>query len=744
MSRRRILGTLLALITAAGAAAAPSLPPGKTLRRPADRKGTVVVPERFLRRWDPLTVFFDRDVVPDVTGQLELEPERFVDLDPPHPGAWEWLTPRTLQFRPADPWPALTEYALRVDGAAQRLVTLMDPPRSTIPSAGAGDLEPVERLTLRFADTLDPKALADMVRIELRPVPGIDGAEAQWLGAADFKVKVLERRDPSQPAGYQLDLKSPIPPSTRALVHLRLAPDSAGAGAPEGVHTYGFHTAEPFRVVQAGVSHTRLPLTPSGTAYPSTQALEGNSGWAAVVLEFSRPPVEVGPMAARSLVRFDPPVDGVSATMSDGKLVVTGSFRPAQLYRASVVPTTLRDDLGRTLEMTGESSFYFHFPSRPSYLRWSAGHGVLERYGPQMVPLEGRGDAAVDLRVYPLDPLDRSLWPFPNRPVEVDEGDRPPGPGEEPSLHNDYNSHVNQYQLVQALRLLGSPPVSELVELPLGPDRPGARFGLDLAPHLARLSGKDEPGTYLVGLRRLGSESTRSWLRVQVTDLVLTTLELPEQVRFQVTSMATGKPVPGARVVVEGSDTKKRRWETFFDGRADAEGMVTWPQSRSGRPWRLLRIRVEYGEDHLVLDPRAGPDRFFNGSFVGSGSGWLQAAGSRQGARRRTCTRSARCTARGRPSMSPGSCDARRPASWRPSPARPRSACRPRADASGASEPSSPRWAPSMLASRRTARPRGRTRPGSRPATSARRSTAAAAGPPSASGSRRTGCRASR
>jgi uncharacterized protein YfaS (alpha-2-macroglobulin family) len=629
----RLLGTLLALVTAGAVAAAPQLPPGKTLRRPVGRKGTVVVPDHFLRRWDPLTIFFERDIVPAVTGQLELEPERFAALEPAHPGAWEWLTPRTLQFRPADPWPALTEFRLRVGENSRRLVTLMDPPRTTIPSAGAIDLEPVERLTLRFADTLDPAVLAEMVRVELRPDPGVDGVGAQWLGAADFTVKVLERRDPSQPAGYQLDLRSPIPPATRALVHLRLAPEGAGPGGAEGMHTFGFRTAPPFRVVRAGVSHTRLPLTPSGTAYPESQALEGNSGWAAVVLEFSRPPVEVGPMAARSLVRFDPPVDGISATMSDGKLVVTGSFRPAQLYRASVVPTELRDDLGRSLEMAGESSFYFHFPSRPSYLRWSAGHGVLERFGPQMVPIEGRGDAAVDLRIYPLDPLDRGLWPFPSRPVEVNEGERPPGPGEEHSPHSSYSSHVNQYQLVQALRLLGAPPVSKLVELPLGPDRPGARFGLDLAPHLAELSGKEAPGTYLVGIRRLGAETTRSWLRVQVTDLVLTTLELPEQARFQVTSMSTGEPVPGARVVVEGSNSQRRRWETFFDSRTDSAGMVTWPQSRVGRPWSFLRVRVEYGKDHLVLDPRNGPDRFHRGSFVGSGSGWLQTGGSRPSAR---------------------------------------------------------------------------------------------------------------
>ena len=58
--------------------------------------------------------------------------------------------------------------------------------------------------------------------------------------------------------------------------------------------------------------------------------------------------------------------------------------------------------------------------------------GLVERFGPRMAPIEGRGDERLDLRLYPIDPLDRSFWPFPDSAVTVDEAKRPPGPGEEP------------------------------------------------------------------------------------------------------------------------------------------------------------------------------------------------------------------------------------------------------------------------------------------------------------------------
>src|SRR5262249_16099743 len=65
--------------------------------------GALVLPDKFLRSWDPITIFFDHDQGP-ANGGPEDAPERIVSMQPAVPGAWQWLGPRTLQFRPADAW----------------------------------------------------------------------------------------------------------------------------------------------------------------------------------------------------------------------------------------------------------------------------------------------------------------------------------------------------------------------------------------------------------------------------------------------------------------------------------------------------------------------------------------------------------------------------------------------------------------------------------------------------------------
>src|ERR1041385_5439774 len=92
-----------------------------TLKRPA---GAVVIPDKFLRRWDPITIFFDRDTGP-AAGGPEDAPQSVVGLTPPQPGAYTWIDARTLQFRPAEPWPALTAFEIRAGDRSARLVTLL-------------------------------------------------------------------------------------------------------------------------------------------------------------------------------------------------------------------------------------------------------------------------------------------------------------------------------------------------------------------------------------------------------------------------------------------------------------------------------------------------------------------------------------------------------------------------------------------------------------------------------------------
>ncbi|MBN2800954.1 MAG: alpha-2-macroglobulin [Deltaproteobacteria bacterium] len=622
----RLLALLVMAVALIGGTLAIAQPDALTalIRRPAGASGTVVVPDHFLRTWDPVTLFFTSPQGSG-PGAPEDHPERFVTVRPAHPGAWTWLDERTLQFRPADPWPALADYTWEAGSTSVDLITLMSPPRSTLPEDGAEGLEAVDAITLRFADALPPETLARMVNLELRPLPGVGEGDHRWLTATDFTVKALDRPSPDQDATYILELSEPIPLGTRAILHLRLSTDDR---ADQSFARVSFSTAEPFRAVRMGCARTSFPVAPEGVRYTGEQALGCSAGDPLVAVDFSSPPEAIGPVVGRNLVRFEPAVEHLSFALHGRRLEVRGDFDREQLYKVSLHPTALQDRSQRPLELRGASELWLYFPRQPGFLRFTEGEGVMERTGPQTVPLQGRGQARVDLRVQAIDPLDRSLWPFPSDPVAVDELARPPGPGEAPAPHTDPNRPISSGALYQQLRSLGSPQVSALVDLPLREDGGGATFGLDLEEHLDWIAGADQPGTYLVGIRPLDGSTSRAWMRVQVTDLALTTVEERGEVRFLVSSLASGRAIPGATVRLEGSWAQRDAsavWRTLWEGTTLADGTVVWkaPGATPHQRVRLQRIVVQRGDDTLVLDPSRAPDAFTSSRWTHSGGGWL-------------------------------------------------------------------------------------------------------------------------
>ncbi|HUK14173.1 MAG TPA: MG2 domain-containing protein [Thermoanaerobaculaceae bacterium] len=614
-----------ALAAPAASAAKPSAQPGPApSARPAGAVGTVVVPDRFLRRWDPLTVFFAGDVGP-AGGGPEDHPERLAACAPPHPGAFTWLDARTLQFRPAEPWPPLTRFVWSVGGERFTLSTLMEAPSSTIPADRAEGLDEVDAITLAFAAPVDETALARMVTVELRPLPGIGSEAIRWLKAGDFAVKVMERRAPGDAAAYVLGLATPIPLGTRAIVHLRLALDDDAA---RSFAEWSFATAEPFAVASVGCPGSLVPVTSSGSRYGREQALRCSGGESKVTVTFTSPPRALGPVEARNLVRVSPAVEGLTFAVHDRTLEIAGRFERETLYRVSVAPTPLSDLRGRRLQLTGASEVYLAFPRKEAYLRWGQSEGVVERFGPQVVPVEGRGEERVDVRIHRIDPLSRSFWPFPSYALTTDDGERPPGPGEAPAPYAEPARAIGAGELARQIKALGSPQVSTLVTLPLRREGGAAAFGLDLAPQLAYAGGKGEPGTYLVGMRSLGTGGERAWMRVQVTDLALATVEEARAVGFVVTSLASAAPVPGARVRVEASVTEgdaPAEWRTVFEGVTDALGRARWeaPGPRKNRDVGIRRIVVSKDADTLVLDPGHPPEGYADNRWSPTRQPWL-------------------------------------------------------------------------------------------------------------------------
>jgi uncharacterized protein YfaS (alpha-2-macroglobulin family) len=584
--------------------------------RPA---GAVVVPEKFLRRWDPITVFFDADTGP-AAGGPEDHPEKFFALAPLHAGAATWINARTLQFKPAEPWPPLTRFALKVGSNAVTLATLMSAPSATTPSDGATGLDPVKAIALTLPEPLDAEALAKLITIELRPLPGVDAAASRTLTDTDFDVKVMERADRTAPAQYIVNLHDPIPGGTRALLHLKLSLES---GLDGGFQDISFSTAEPFRVTQLGCPKESFPIPPSGASYSREDAIKCPAGDRTINVTFSADLAPLGPIAARNLIRISPQVENVSYAAVNNVLSVSGRFAAGTLYQLRLEPAALNDKQGRPLQMAAASEAFLSFAERESFLDWQTSNGIVERYGAQMLPLKGRGFEQVDIRIHKIDPLNRSFWPFPNGPVMVDESATPPAPGEEPEPFTDPGRFISDSELSAQIKALGSPSISDLVNLPLKKGGAAARFGLDLKAYFARVGGADQPGTYLIGLRRIDKSSERAWVRVQLTDLSLSTVDEQDRVRFVVTSLSTGKPVEGAEIKVEGENGG--HWVEAFSDETDGAGQVEWQAPGPSRDSvDIHRITVSKDGDTLVLDPTRGPDVYADNNWQSSGDTWLQ------------------------------------------------------------------------------------------------------------------------
>ncbi|MBI1206746.1 MAG: hypothetical protein GC191_05575 [Azospirillum sp.] len=254
---------------------------------------------------------------------------------------------------------------------------------------------------------------------------------------------------------------------------------------------------------------------------------------------------------------------------------------------------------------------------------------MLERFGPQTIPVElapaGAGRVRLDVRIIAVDPLDPTLWPFPDPALTADDGgpvsqlteDLPPaaaggGGRGAAGLEAWIAAHTAPGQSV--------PGQSAVIELPAPPPPAGGRVVLDLKRQFERLAGPAAPGSYLVGVRVLDRTPVRAWRRVQVTDLALTTVQDRDQVLYAVTSLATAAPIDHARLRLEarGGDG---RWTTLSELETDRDGLAGG--SLVGRGAGPRRLIVAKGDDVLVLDAERPPAAY--AGAAGQSERWLAA-----------------------------------------------------------------------------------------------------------------------
>jgi len=568
---------------------------------------TTVVPDTFLRGYDPITVFFASDRGPAEGGSID-QPGDLFRISPAHPGEYRWVDARTLQFLPTTSWPALQRFSLSIDGKQFALVTLMSPPKHMTPANGSKNLEPITDINLSFLHPIGVKKLASMLTFEVKPLPGVGEGDGYGLSGKDFVIKEMERTSIKNPAQYQLTFTKPIPYGTSTTMHLRLSLDSH---IPGSLARYTFSTKPLFSLMGVGSGSTMFPIATRGSVYSKEQALDCGSGASPLFLKFSDVLGTVSLNQIKQMVRFIPSVKNLRIEVSANKVLLFFDAKRDQAYQLELCHVPIKNASGRDLNAFGETSLTFFYRRAVPYLKWLSSQGILERYGPQVFPMQGRGAEQVDLRLYKIDPLNRNFWPFSSDPVAVDESKRPRGPGEEPAYAT---------AMVEQIKLLGSPLVSTIVPLPMKTGSGQMKFGINLKKHLVRISGNEEPGHYLVGYRPIGIGSARYYVRIQVTDLSLSTVEEESAVTFVVTSLKTGRPVPGALVRVDGR--RKGKWEPVISGTTDASGKFKYEHTRRIKH-QLTRIFVRHDNDALVLDPNNPPPHFMDNHWFGSYSTWL-------------------------------------------------------------------------------------------------------------------------
>jgi alpha-2-macroglobulin len=576
--------------------------------------GSKILPESFLRGFDPVTVYYSDDQVAaranadDGASRMKLVPS--------WPGQYFWVDRRTLQFRPAEPWPALARFQIEGGGTNKVLSTMMAAPTSMIPTNGSEALKPFRVITLTFPQSYSLKELKKMVSLEVRELPGLAGASSKKI--ANFALAPLPRSTNKEPAGYTVTLENEIEEGQLLLVNvsLNLGQEVGSVWQGRAATRSAFSLLE----VRCGVSN--FPLI-GGASTPKELALNcGNTGEMPQLI-FSGP---VGPLslsALRQLVRFEPAVNDLHFTTYGNRVQLAGRFVPDTLYTMRLASSAssqnsreqVLDEAGRTLKTVAPAQIYFHLGTKAPFLQMTSSNAIVEANGPKMIPLRGYGENKADIRIHRIDALHTGLWPFPSSPIVIDEDSSPPFPGDEPEV-----APVGSGANAVHIRLLGSPLVSRVVDLPLQ-DRAGAlTFGLDLRPLLDSAVGARQPGTYLVGLRRLKTGTQRSWMRVQVTNLSITTVEESGRVVFFVRSLDTAAPVAGASIRLDGeccreSETKPSTLTLTTDGEGRA---VLQPMKWSS----LLRVSVTKGDDTLVFDPNERLPAFAYNHW--SGSNWLR------------------------------------------------------------------------------------------------------------------------
>lgn len=601
--------------------------------KPADRSrlqlssgGITIVPERFLREYDPVTFFFQRGRAKDKV-MVEEFASKHISMEPSHPGEFVWIDNKTLEFRPVVPWPPIEMFLITCDGTEKKLFTLLSPPVSISPSNRTTDLDEVKTVTMTFPFPVSTEKLKKLVNFEITPLPGIDRNTSIFYTSADYKIKAGEQNS-SGNVTYSFSFNNSVQLGFMVRTRIQL---SDAEGLRNGLREYSFSTKPTFKLLKAGTRNSMLSISNEGSIYTADNAIDITDNMS-IYVSFSSSLGQMSITDFKNLISFSPSPRKTDYQINDKHIEVNLEIDPDRMYKVTINPTTIKDEIGRVLSIEKSSTFYLYSRSESEYISWSKTNGILERYGPQHVPLSIKGIKSFDLRIYKIDPVSKVFWPFPRSPVIVNESSLPPGPGEEPEDEDSISHPLSNTDIATHIKMLGSPHYSEVISVD---HEKTAKFNtLDLREKFEQIAGKENAGAYLIGFRELNGSVFRRYVKLLVTDLCLTTVTSKSQVHFSVTSYRTGDPLSGAKISLEGMDyiqsnnTKKQVFTRFKEISTDKSGHAVLARGslyNKDNPKSLRRVVISYENDTLLLDAKGvlTPEKYANNHWYGESNGWL-------------------------------------------------------------------------------------------------------------------------
>lgn len=525
-----------------------------------DRTGTLdietVSPRGDVARLNSIDVVFSSGMVP-LGGRSRWKGDPPLRLDPPVRGSFSWIGTRVLTFIPADDLPPGTEIRAVVPAGTRSLDR-----RATDADFAWTIVVGRPRLERSSPDRGSRIAATSPLHLLFTSPPGAQAADSIFVEDGERRVRVravapdsiavraflAEGADPRRLAAY-----APVEPLRGGEDHVLVIPARI-----------------PFEGSAVGLAE-RIEI-PFAT-YGAPQPLSARGDWGGIEIAFAGP-VDAGDLLRSLVVHPDVPALDAHPTQS-GDVRVSGRFSPGKTY-------TLRVRRGLTSllgdRLAADAMLEVEIPHRWEELRIVPGNGFVPPAPGLALRIEGANVDTVTIRggwVHP-DSVPRNL------------------------------TFVRDYPQRKRLPLIGkwiqpkeTPDSVRVIQIPfekLGTKPAGAQ-----AVHV-RVSARalyPNPG----GQREYLSDEAL----LQVTELGLSSFGGRDPGAAWVTSLVTGKPVPGARVSLHGAAGGEPAWK----GTTDAEGLVFIPPLPSASPeeQRPIYAQVRKGEDRAWLEvprPYAG------------------------------------------------------------------------------------------------------------------------------------------